>query len=465
MLVLGLLTNMGALAICALAITYYASLTRSPAFVINSLKHPNPSFCLILGLIFGLTAAFLIVLSTKVSEGAVVDLRAAPAILSGVFGGPIAAAVTLLLGAVARIYVGGPWAIGGALSVLIYVASGLLFPYLYRNLFRREFDLLGILLLSVLATLAVIPCLWAYVGYEQGMVLASAILPILLVNNPLGVLLLGTALMVTLRIVNDRERLSVVSGDLEKRIAAERQSNEKLQDTVGELENLIHTVSHDLRGPLITLRGFLDLMEEARTSDDQVSFEHARSRVARSAEAMDSIVISVLDHNRLSQTEIITEDTSVQKIFEEVADTLGFSMRGPGPIARFEGPDRVIRAEVAALRQVILNSVLNAAKHGGRAEALVVHASVNRQAGPDGHFYDVVTISDNGKTIPEEHQRDVFRRFRRLSRNDEGSGLGLAIIEKIANLHGGKAWITDSTLGGTSIHIGFSAVRSLSKTA
>ena len=96
------------------------------------------------------------------------------------------------------------------------------------------------------------------------------------------------------------------------------------------------------------------------------------------------------------------------------------------------------------LRLVIDNAIANAVKHGGATEI-----RLNVTSSSEGVE---IAIDDNGTGIPEEERAAVFERFSRGSTaSRSGSGLGLALVAQQAELHGGKASLHASPLGGTRL--------------
>jgi two-component system sensor histidine kinase PrrB len=101
-----------------------------------------------------------------------------------------------------------------------------------------------------------------------------------------------------------------------------------------------------------------------------------------------------------------------------------------------------VPGSAAGLRLALDNLLLNAVRHSGgtRIEASVAVAGDRV----------LLTVDDDGTGVPPEEREQVFARFRRgRSARGAGSGLGLALVAQQAALHGGRAWLADSPLGGT----------------
>jgi signal transduction histidine kinase len=98
------------------------------------------------------------------------------------------------------------------------------------------------------------------------------------------------------------------------------------------------------------------------------------------------------------------------------------------------------------LRQVFLNILDNAAKHGG--EGGKIDASIHLED-PDV----VVQIRDYGPGIPEDELPLVKRKFYKGSSKARGTGIGLAVCDEIVMMHGGELWLENAEGGGTMVTI------------
>jgi PAS domain S-box-containing protein len=144
------------------------------------------------GLMFGAVAAIVMLDPVLLPEGATLDPRAAPAILAGVFGGPVAAAVAAAIGGAARWWlVGGPVALGGVVGFLLYGAFGAAAGWWLRRtgsgLTAPVFVALG-----ALGTLAVLPAFFVSADWDTGTAILAKAWPMLLAANLAGTLVVGT---------------------------------------------------------------------------------------------------------------------------------------------------------------------------------------------------------------------------------------------------------------------------------
>ena len=195
------LENFGLLglgAIALLLLTRYANILS-----LGRLRH------LIFGLILG--AISVIVVGSPIAGplGATFDTRAAPLVLAGYFAGPVGGTVAACLAAMARYQVGGPSMIGGVASVFIYAAVGVAFAALSRRRNSPRQGLAGFIILSVAATVAVLPAFFISQSFSAGLAILSDFWPIILISNVGSIPLLGLTIEFLLEITRERDRYAL----------------------------------------------------------------------------------------------------------------------------------------------------------------------------------------------------------------------------------------------------------------
>ena len=198
-----LLANFGILALCQLlvsAITQFCVQTRSREF----------SNQIINGVVFGATTAILILFSTAFVSGAVFDSRAAPAIMSGIIGGPWAAFITALIGGAARFHVGGEWVLNGVLSVFFYCACGAAAGPFVRRLFNREITPLALPPIAVTITCLAVPIFFVGKTFDAATQIIGNVFVTLMLTNVVSVTALGILLLFSARTVADRHQLQIM---------------------------------------------------------------------------------------------------------------------------------------------------------------------------------------------------------------------------------------------------------------
>ncbi|MGB0681623.1 MAG: ATP-binding protein [Magnetovibrionaceae bacterium] len=177
-----ILSNLGLLAIAGLVIFFLAS--RTACFRKSLVRQ------IFLGIVFGCLSAVVILVPVHVGD-ATFDTRAGPAILAGFFGGWPAALPAALIGATARLVVGGEFALSGALSLFVYAAFGWLAGAFLRKRGNTALGLPGFAAMAVIGTIAVLPLILVATDLQTGIATLAEAWPLLLIGNMSSVVLLG----------------------------------------------------------------------------------------------------------------------------------------------------------------------------------------------------------------------------------------------------------------------------------
>ncbi len=198
------------------------------------------------------------------------------------------------------------------------------------------------------------------------------------------------------------------------------------------------TVSHDLRAPLTTVRGYVDLMEKVGPLNDQQ--REFVEKVRRSITHIAALVSDLLELGRIeAERELEMELFHLEAVIDAVVDGFRTVAAEKKLELRWELiPLPLIRGNPHRLRRVIENLISNAIKYN-RPGGWVAVSAVQR----DG--YIIVQVADSGIGIPPEDLPHIFDRFYRAQRPEteeiEGTGLGLAIVKSTVERHGGRVWV------------------------
>ncbi|MBN1681441.1 MAG: PAS domain-containing sensor histidine kinase [Anaerolineae bacterium] len=223
-------------------------------------------------------------------------------------------------------------------------------------------------------------------------------------------------------------------------------------DTRVELANMIADIVHDLKSPISSTKGFIELIEAAGSlSDRQATFAQ---RAQSSLEYMLSLVHELLDMAWLeSGASLDISHVDLNDLVRHTASQFEDYARRQG--VEFElvlPPDGCqVEADDRRLLGVIGNLVSNAIKYSPDGGIVRMSVSVKDHA-------VTCSIADQGLGISQDYLPHIFERFYRVhtpeTRRIEGSGLGLAIVEAVIKKHGGSVFV-DSTPGEGSV-FGFS---------
>jgi PAS domain S-box-containing protein len=247
-----------------------------------------------------------------------------------------------------------------------------------------------------------------------------------------------------------RTRGAILDVTDRQRAEAEREALiRELEAKNAELERFTYTVSHDLKSPLVTIRGFLGLIDRdvADGRTDRLRGDVLRMKAA--ADSMEHLLHELLRLSRAGRVLSAMERVPLGEVAREAAGLLR---------ARLE--ERRVRLEVdpglpevygdrVRLVEVLQNLIENAVKFlGGQATPVV---RVGARPG-DGSSAPVLFVQDNGIGIEPRFHEKVFGLFDQLDPRVDGTGVGLALVKRIVEVHGGRVWIESAGSGqGTTV--------------
>jgi len=242
--------------------------------------------------------------------------------------------------------------------------------------------------------------------------------------------------------VRSRDELQVVAEAFNDMSARLRQTIGELERRNAELERFSYTVSHDLRSPLVTVLGFLGLLEQDVAAGRRESALADLARIRAAASKMERQLRELLELSRVGRVVNPPEDVPLRELVDEARQALAGRLSA-GEVELVQGPDLpVLYGDRARLAEVVQNLVDNAAKFmGGRSDPRI---EIGALPSPDG---PVCYVRDNGIGIDPRHHQRVFGLFERLDTGVDGTGVGLALVKRIVEVHGGRVWVESAGPG------------------
>jgi signal transduction histidine kinase len=222
-----------------------------------------------------------------------------------------------------------------------------------------------------------------------------------------------------------------------------RRSNAKLGDFAGR-------VSHDLRIPLTTILGYVELSED----DPDMPPEHPAAeylqRIGASGRRMLAMLEDVLDYSKVGGA-LHPQPVSLRGAAADAARDLGIPF---GAGAMLDSDDAQLHADPLQLRALLQNLLSNSLNYRSPDRPLEI-----RITAVSNYHGTAVLVADNGKGIRPEDRQRALEPLVRLHREGDGpgSGLGLATCRRIAQAHGGDLTLTETPGGGTTVVLTFPA--------
>ena len=222
--------------------------------------------------------------------------------------------------------------------------------------------------------------------------------------------------------------------------------NEELQKTNAELDNFVYSISHDLRSPLLSIKGIVSLI--IQSSDIDEKNRRYLEMVDGSASRLDGTIQEILEYSRNSRLDITHESFNLVSMVQESFNDLKFSAQGNIQLLLDIQTEPIIHSDKSRMSVLMKNIIGNSIKYRRKDIDAFVKLTLKRSEGKV-----VITISDNGEGIDRKYLDQVFTMFFRGTTTSIGTGLGLYICKEIVSKLGGHL-LVDSILGeGTTMTI------------
>ncbi len=412
------LANIGVLSLLAWVVS-----VRSREVTLG-FRAPRFKIGVIIGVSFGATAALLMNIPIEIEPGIFGDGRAVPILLSGIFGGPVAAILAGGLAAAMRYYLGGGGMYSGLIYIAIFAAAGIVTFWFCNRRTGRLPSLPNTLLITVIATGASTLSVLTF-SPESRLPILLQLWPQLLAANLIGVAILGGML---------HREYSRRTAEVEM----ERQ-RERADSAARAKSRFLTAMSHEIRTPLNAILGIHQILAQGNLP------EEARERVKTAQDAgqfLLALINQILDFAKIEAGahtvraepfSVTAMMNALQSIFHYQAGTKGIALR-----VAYDGDDNdVIVADRNLLQQVLFNLIGNAIKFTNEGSVQVrayLHAA-------DAELCDLrVEVQDTGPGISKEDRSRIFGEFEQTSAGESrgGTGLGLAISKKITGTIGAQ---------------------------
>jgi PAS domain S-box-containing protein len=259
--------------------------------------------------------------------------------------------------------------------------------------------------------------------------------------------------------------------DIVKRKEAEEERERlltEIEEKQEELQRVIYVASHDLRSPLVNVRGFseelgsaagkieslvrdrrlpaeiMDELEEIIREDLHESVKYIGTSITK----MESLIGGLLRISRIGSVKIVPETIDMNHLLTEIRETFEFRLKD-GPITLTIGDLPPCYGDPDQMNQVFSNLIDNSIKYlhpdrGGEIE-------ISGRTDGKGVLY---SVQDNGIGIPEEHLKSIFDIFHRVGEGGvNGEGLGLTAVKRILDRHGGRIRVESRQGEGSTFHI------------
>jgi signal transduction histidine kinase len=243
-----------------------------------------------------------------------------------------------------------------------------------------------------------------------------------------------------------------MNDDSEKRLmdTAEElnQNNVRLEKMNRELDRFMYSASHDLRSPLMSIKGLTDIIRlESKDENTTRYMDMMDERIDK----LDSFICDIIDYSRNAKTEIKLEKIDFPKLLFEVVSNFDYMEGAEHTTLLQDIRVNNVPLDKSRMTVVMNNLISNAIKYRDDSQAQswikVSTALVEKCV--------VITVSDNGQGIAEKHLDKIFDMFYRATNKSKGSGLGLYIVKEAIEKMNGTIEVKSAHYKGTEFIITF----------
>jgi signal transduction histidine kinase len=226
---------------------------------------------------------------------------------------------------------------------------------------------------------------------------------------------------------------------LRESVAERQRLISELEAKNGELERFTYTVSHDLKAPLVTIRGFATLVEQDAGAGRIDQLKADVQRIHKAAETMGVLLNQLLDLSRIGRVVGPPETLLLGPLILEAAQRVP-NIGSAQLVVAADLP--AVAGDRARLLEVFENLLGNAVKFLGTQAAPKIEVSARAGDEP------VIVVSDNGVGVDPRFSVKIFDLFERLDKRVAGTGIGLAIVKRVIEFHGGRIWVESTGVEG-----------------
>lgn len=216
----------------------------------------------------------------------------------------------------------------------------------------------------------------------------------------------------------------------------------QLEAKNADLEVFSYAVSHDLRGPLLTIKGLLKWIERDAKNANFKRLEENMSTIFRSADRMERLITDLLKLSRVANLQDELQEMSFEEIVWEALELLAGKITQSNVKIDIQNGFPKVCASRDKLLTILQNLIENAVKYMGPQTEPRIKIGF-RNDGEEIVFF----VEDNGIGVDPKNLSKIFGLFAKLDENSEGTGIGLAMLKRILEAGHGRIWLESQGIG------------------
>lgn len=247
----------------------------------------------------------------------------------------------------------------------------------------------------------------------------------------------------------DQDVIVATGRDISDRQHAEEQlkkQNQELKQLNSALDAFVYSASHDLKAPLSSMKGLLDLMKKDDPNNMHVYIE----KMSQSLNKLSQFVSDLVDYSRNAKTDLKIQKIKINDKIRQIVNELKYAEEAENIVFDIQVSNKEIESDSFRLRTILSNLISNAIRYhdeNKNKKYIIIRASVEK-----GQLF--LEVIDNGIGIAPEHHEKIFKMFYRTEEKKiSGSGLGLFMVKEAVDLLDGTISINSSPGNGTKIKV------------
>ncbi len=227
-----------------------------------------------------------------------------------------------------------------------------------------------------------------------------------------------------------------------------KEKNDSLQKAYDELDKFVYTVSHDMRAPLMSINGVIDLA--SMEIEDEKALEYFQM-IRNMSVKLDRFVYQIMDYYKNSQELSLNDEIWFEEVINDIFDEFQYNPDASGVTFNLDvNQEEPLYSNMLKVRTVLQNIISNSLRYRRTVEG--VESFIRVRTTIEGQMAKII-IEDNGIGIAPDKLEKVFEMFYRATDRSGGSGLGLNIVKEALDRLNGTIKISSELNTGTKVFI------------
>ncbi|MDD2310638.1 MAG: ATP-binding protein [Desulfuromonadaceae bacterium] len=232
------------------------------------------------------------------------------------------------------------------------------------------------------------------------------------------------------------------TANLEAELVERKKREDDLEMKNAELERFAYTVSHDLKSPIITIKGFTGALEKDLLKGNYERMTGDLKRVSAAADKMSDLLNDLLQISTVGRVVNTSEAVDMNLLASDVLAQLAGPLKNSAVKVTVQPDLPKLFCDRKRIAEVLQNLFENAINYMGDQSDPKILFGVRVESGVKVFF-----VQDNGIGVDPKYQQNIFGLFNKLDAKSSGTGIGLALVKRIVEVHGGRVWVESDGIG------------------